>query len=96
MRAPSQMCVDHLETSTDASRGQLLAARVLARKNELEDALGALGPHDELERDAIENALAHIYALITCDLAHPSPLVARQLSSWLERNKYLADGGARA
>ena len=37
---------DRLENSVDATRGQPLAARVLARKDELEDALAELGPHD--------------------------------------------------
>ena len=79
-----------LENTTDATRGQPLAARVLARKDELEDALAELGPHDDLERLAIETALATVYALMTGDLAHPSDVVARDLNSWLERNKHLA------
>ena len=36
-----------VKNTTDATRGQRLAARVLARKIELEDALADLGPHDE-------------------------------------------------
>src|SRR5438552_10532021 len=79
-----------LENTTDETRGQPLAARVLARKDELEDALAELGPRDGLERIAIETALATVYALMTGDLAHPSEVVARDLNSWLERNKHLA------
>lgn len=79
-----------IETSTDATRGQPLALRVLARKDELEDALCELGPHDVVERQAIETALATVYSLMTGDLAHPSDVVARGLSRWLERNKHLA------
>jgi hypothetical protein len=79
-----------LENTTDATRGQPLAARVLARKDELEDALADLGPHDTLLRQAIETALATVYALMTGDLAHPSDVVAHALSRWLERNKHLA------
>jgi len=78
-----------LENTTDATRGQPLAARVLARKDELEDALAELGPHAPLERQAIETALATVYALMTGDLAHPSEVVARDLNLWLERNKHL-------
>jgi hypothetical protein len=78
-----------LENSVDATRGQPLGMRVLARKDELEDALAELGPRDTYERHAIETALAAVYFLITCDLAHPPPLVARDLSRWLERNKLL-------
>lgn len=76
--------------STDATRGQPLAARVLARKNELEDALADLGPHDTPLRQAIETALATVYSLMTGDLAHPPDTVAHGLSRWLERNKHLA------
>jgi hypothetical protein len=79
-----------LENSTDATRGKPLALRVLARKDELEDALAELGPHDVVERVAIETALATIYLLMTGDIAHPSGVVAHDLSRWLERNKHLA------
>jgi len=81
---------DKIESSTDATRGQPLAARVLARKDELEDALVELGAHDVVERQAIETALATVYALLTGDIAHPSDVVAAGLSRWLERNKHLA------
>jgi hypothetical protein len=79
-----------IRNSTDATRGQPLAARVLARKNELEDALADLGPHDTLLRQALETALATVYALMTGDLAHPSDVIAHDLNRWLERNKHLA------
>ena len=78
-----------LENTTDATRGQPLWARVLARKDELEDALAELGRHDVVERQAIETALATVYLLMTGDLAHPSDVVARDLNRWLERNKHL-------
>lgn len=81
---------ERLENSTDATRGQPLWARILARKDELEDALAELGPHDTVERQAIETALATVYLLMTGDLAHPSDVVARDLNRWLERNKHLA------
>lgn len=80
---------ERLENTVDATRGQPLAARVLARKNELEDALAELGRHDTVERHAIETALATVYLLMTGDLAHPSDVVARDLNRWLERNKHL-------
>jgi hypothetical protein len=78
-----------LENSVDATRGQPLAMRVLARKDELEDALAELSPHDVVERQAIETALSTVYLLMTGDLAHPSDVVARNLNRWLERNKHL-------
>src|SRR5947199_4373490 len=80
---------ERLENSTDATRGQPLWARVLARKDELEDALAELGAHDVVDRQAIETALATVYPLMTGDLAHPSEVVARDLNLWLERNKHL-------
>jgi hypothetical protein len=79
-----------LENTTDATRGQPLAARILARKDELEDALAELGRYDTLERLTIETALATVYALMTGNLSHPSDVIARNLSAWLERNKYVA------
>jgi hypothetical protein len=78
-----------LENSVDATRGQPLAMRVLARKDELEDALAELGAHDLVERQAIETALTAVYLLMTGDLAHPPAVVARDLNRWLERNKHL-------
>jgi hypothetical protein len=78
-----------IENSVDATRGQPLAARVLARKDELEEALAELSPYDSIERHAIETALATVYLLMTGDLAHPSEVVARDLNRWLERNKHL-------
>lgn len=84
-----------IRNSTDATRGQPLAARVLARKDELEDALANLDPHEVLMRQAVETALATIYALMTGDIAHPSDVVARDLNRWLERNKHLAQDETR-
>jgi hypothetical protein len=78
-----------IENTTDARRGQPLAARVLARKDELEDALADCGPHDQFQRTAIETALTAVYSLMTGDLAHPPEVIARALSAWLERNKYI-------
>ena len=75
--------------STDATRGQRLCDRVLARKNELEDAVGELGPHDLLRKQVLETALATVYLLITGDIAHPSDVVAADLNRWLERNKHI-------
>jgi len=85
-----------IQNTTDATRGQPLAARVYRRKDELEDALADLDPREYLMRQAIETALATIYSLITGDVAHPSDLTARDLNRWLERNKHLAQDITRA
>jgi hypothetical protein len=79
-----------IENTTDATRGQPLAARVLARKNELEDALADCGSSQVLRRTALQTALATVYALMTGDLAHPPEVIAYALNAWLERNKHLA------
>ena len=76
--------------STDATRGQPIADRVLTRKMELEDALADLGPDDLVLRTSIETALATVNQLMTGNLAHPSDVIARDLNRWLENNKYLA------
>jgi hypothetical protein len=85
-----------IQNTTDATRGQPLAARVYRRKDELEDALADIGPRDVLMRQAIETALTTIYALMTGDIVHPSDVVARDLNRWLERNKLLAQDITRA
>ena len=94
-RALVTTAVHTIANSTDATRGQPLAARILARKDELEEALADLGRYDVLLRQAIETALATINALVTGDLVHPSDVVARALNRWLERNKHLAQEHTR-
>ena len=86
----------NIENTTDATRGQPLAARVYQRKDELEDALADLGPHDYMLRQAIETALATIYSLMTGDMVHLSDVIARDLNRWLERNKHLGQEITRA
>jgi hypothetical protein len=81
---------EKIENSTDATRGQPLASRVLARKIELEDALADCSPHDMLHKTMLETALATVYSLMTGDLAHPPDVIARALNNWLERHKHLA------
>ncbi len=78
-----------IETSTDATRGQPLALRVLARTDELEHALADCGPSQILRRVALQAALATVHALMTGDLGNPPPGTARALHAWLERNKHL-------
>jgi hypothetical protein len=65
-----------------------LAARVLERKDELEDALAELDPRDA-SCNAVATALSIVYPLVTGDLAHPPHVVARALARWLEANRYV-------
>lgn len=74
--------------TTEAMRGQSLRARVEARKQELEAALSTLGPDDRARPD-IEHALAEVSGLLTGDLDQIPRVVAAELSTWLESNKYV-------
>ena len=63
---------------------------MLARKDQLEDALAECPPHDGFLRHRLQIALAGVYQLITGDIAHPSEVVARAMARWLERHRHLA------
>ena len=80
---------DRIENSTDATRGQPLAERVVARKSELEEALALTDERDVLLRSSLQTALDTATALMTGDVKNPSEVVARDLNLWLERNKHL-------
>lgn len=78
--------------STDATRGLPLAERVILRMAELEAALNVMDETETgIERDALALALAAGKELTTGDLEHPTDVVAREMNTWLERNKYLAE-----
>lgn len=77
--------------SVDATSGQPIVARVMARKTELEVLLDGL-PEDDLstQRD-IYLALATINDLLTGDLENVPSVVVVDMNRWLERNKHLAE-----
>jgi hypothetical protein len=77
--------------SVDATIGQPIVARVLARKLELEALLAALPEDQLLSRADIDLALGTIESLLTGDLSHVPPVVASRMSRWLESNKHLAE-----
>lgn len=88
--APAEPAPVHVVNSVDATVGQPLVARVLARKVELETAL-ALIPDTEIRaRDPIELALSTIETLLTGDLKNVPAVVASDMNLWLERHKHLA------
>jgi hypothetical protein len=92
MTATRKRPVHVTENSTDATRGQPLAERVIVRKNALEQALANLEPDaSDIDRMAIETAIATANNLLTGDLDHPSDVVAHELNNWLEANKHLAE-----
>src|SRR5438045_569480 len=75
--------------SVDATVGQPIVARVMARKHELEALLAAL-PADEVSvRGDIGLALSTIEDLLSGDLAHVPAIVAADMNRWLERNKHV-------
>jgi len=85
-RAPARV-----ENTTDATRGQALAARAQQRRAELAAALQKL-PADELSaRGDLELTLATVEGLLTGDVEHLSDATASQLDRWLEHTKHLAE-----
>lgn len=87
---------DHVENSTDATRGEPLAVRAEKRKLELQKALAELGANDQLARSDIELAVASINILLTGDVDHLSHATAAQLSRVLEGCKHIAEVAPRA
>jgi|SRR5688572_14494765 len=93
--------MDDLETtdprhinSVDATTGQPIVARVMARRSELELLRAGLTEHDVSAQGDIDLALAAIDVLLTGDLEHVPPVVAAEMNRWLERNKHLAESVA--
>lgn len=81
----------HLENSTDATRGEPLAIRAQKRKAELEVALAKLPAHELLARSDIELALSSADGLLTGDLEHLSAATGSAISRWLENTKHVAE-----
>lgn len=73
----------------DATTGQPILARVLARRSELEALLAALPEADVSGQRDIYRALAAINDLLTGDLANIPALVVAAMNQWLERNRHL-------
>ena len=94
--APDMQC-DATDTaprhvnSVDATTGQPIVARVMARRSELEALLATLPEHDLDGQSNIYQALATINELLTGDLANVPPIVAVDMNRWLERHKHLAE-----
>jgi hypothetical protein len=80
-----------VENSTDATQGQALGVRALARKAELEALLPTLEPHQAAMRADIERALASVATLLRGDSAHLSAATAAELNRWLEAAKFFAE-----
>ena len=77
--------------SVDATTGQPIVDRVMARKAELEALLGGLPADDLATKGDIQLALSTINDLLTGDLEKVPPVVAVDMSRWLETNKHLGE-----
>jgi len=77
--------------SVDATIGQPIVDRVVARKQELEAALEALPADATRERSDIELALSTIGEMLTGNLSRVPAIVASDMNRWLERTKHLAE-----
>ena len=80
--------------SVDATTGQPIVARVMARKAELEALLDGLPEADVATQGDIYLALATINDLLTGDLENVPSVVVADMNRWLERNKHLAERAA--
>ena len=77
--------------SVDATTGQPMIARVLARKSELEAIRQTLHETDLQTLSDIDVALQTIDGLLTGDHSNIPPVVVADMSKWLERSKHLAE-----
>ncbi len=76
--------------SSDASIGQPMVSRVLARKLELETLLAGSRETPRTEND-IATALSSLEGMLSGDLAKIPHVVMAGLNRWLENNKHLAE-----
>ncbi|HEY4239191.1 MAG TPA: hypothetical protein VGM88_05220 [Kofleriaceae bacterium] len=87
------------QNTTDATRGQPLAERVITRKNELEEALANFDDDGSaaltIQREALELAIASANQMLTGDLDNLSDPVSVDMNRWLEANKHLGNGDKR-
>ncbi len=81
----------HRINSVDATAGQPLVARVMARRQELDDILAQLPASDLDLRNEITFAISTVDQLLTGNLEAIPAVVAVDLNRWLERNKHLGE-----
>lgn len=81
-----------VENSTDATQGEPLATRAYKRKAELEKLLAKTPVSEAALRSDIERSLSAIALLLTGDVKHLSDATGREINTWLESSKYLAEG----
>jgi hypothetical protein len=81
----------HRINSVDATIGQPIVARVMARKLEFEALLAGLPPDEHAVASDITQTLAAVNELLSGDLEHVPAVVAAELNLWLERGKHVAE-----
>ncbi len=77
--------------STDATSGQPIVQRVLARQQELSTALAAVPDNNGHLHAEITLALDTVHQLLSGDLQNVPAVVAADMSRWLERSKHVAE-----
>ena len=77
--------------STDATVGQPIVQRVLARQQELATALAAVPDDNGHLHAEITLALDTVHNLLSGDLQNIPSVVAADMNRWLERNKHVAE-----
>ena len=77
---------DHVGNTTDATRGEPLAARARMRRSELEKSL-ALSGETSREHGDIELALAEGNQWLTGDADHVAQTTAEDINRWLEASR---------
>jgi hypothetical protein len=95
IEAPAVTAPRHVN-SVDATIGQPIVTRVMARKQELEGLLAQLPDDDVRTRGNIVMALDTINELLTGDLEHVPAVVVADMSRWLERNKHVAESAVES
>jgi hypothetical protein len=86
--------VIHNVNSVETLRGHPLGERVLARQAELEGEIEKLDEGTP-EYIAIDTALSTVEGFLGADMNHLSDVTARDLNTWLERNKYIGLSAAK-
>jgi hypothetical protein len=81
----------HHVNSVDATAGQPIVTRVLARKRELEAARARLPADDVRTRLDLDLALSTVSEMLTGNLNNVPAAVAAEMNRWLEHNKHLAE-----
>jgi hypothetical protein len=82
---------DKTINSSDASTGQPIVDRVMARKRELEALLASSPAEDARTQNDISTALNTVNALLSGDLSNVPAVVVADMNRWLEQNKHLAE-----